>query len=176
MARFIALLSCTSALALLSGCGPKLYPVNGVVVHDGKAVEGAVVTFVSEDGNRSYSGYTNAEGQFTLDDGTTPGALGGNYKVLVIRGTKKSAGEVTDPTEAAKIMKKDAEESAKSAKTGMPDMKKMMGKPPAGPPIALPGTAGVKSELPVLYATANTTPLTAKVPSEGPIRLELKGK
>jgi hypothetical protein len=183
MSRAIYLALATCSLVTLAGCGgPKLVPVEGVVMLDGKPVEGATVTFVSDDGKYSFSGSTDSSGHFALQEGEKLGAFPGTYKVTVVKGQRKPGGESIDPEEGMKMMKKDAEEAekankadkAKQAASG--DMKSKMASmvgaksSPGAPP------ATVKSELPSVYAIGTKTPLTATVPAAGPIQLDLKSK
>lgn len=166
---------------VLTGCGSGLSPVSGVVTIDGKPVEGATVTFVSDDGKQAASGQTDKDGNFTLSEGGVPGARSGSYKVIVTKTKGTSApGEGASPEDMAKAMKKAAEDDAKAAKgtskpAGSDAASKMKAMMPSGGSAA-PG-AEVKSELPAMYASTATTPLSAKVPPDNqPIRLELKSK
>jgi hypothetical protein len=58
----------TAAMLLVAvgGCGggPKMYPVSGQVLANGKPVAGAAVLFFREKGARPPSGTTNANGEF----------------------------------------------------------------------------------------------------------------
>lgn len=74
----------------LAGCGgsdfPKTYAVTGTVTLDGKAVEGALVTFVPSDGQKVAIGSTNADGQYKLSTfNPSDGAQPGNYKITVTK-------------------------------------------------------------------------------------------
>jgi hypothetical protein len=160
----------------LVGCGTKPVPVSGVVSLNGTPVEGATVIFMTADGNNAANGFTDSAGMFSLTTGTQTGAYPGDYKVIVIKGPKVAGpeGMAIDSAEYMKQMKKEAAESAKGTITTTDAMKaKAMGK--GG---VMPGPGGgqvVKSELPTIYATVTTTPLTAKVPAENqPIKIELK--
>jgi hypothetical protein len=154
------------AALLLTGCGPSLVKTEGVVTLDGQPVEGATVMFVSEDGNRSYTGFTDAAGKFSLASGEKPGATAGTYKVTVMKTPKVAGAESMAPgnPDYLKHMAKESQDAAKVSGPG-----RMMMPKPGG------GTA-VKSELPAVYATTATTPLTAKVPSDGPVKVDLKSK
>ena len=182
MKRWLATLILISALLPLAGCGTKLATVTGVVNLDGKPVSDATVIFVSEDGKDMYTGTTNDGGNFTLAHGDIPGAKSGTYKVTV---TKYPKVEGKSPT--GESIDKDYAQQMKGTNTG-----KKAGPPKGGgmmpggggmmPPGGGGGMAGggggstARSELPDIYASVETTPLTAKVPSEGPIKLELKAK
>jgi hypothetical protein len=156
-----------AAAFTLGGCAPKGTPIKGVVTLDGTAVEGANVTFVSSDGSQSFSGFTDANGGFTLDPGQNKGIPSGTYKVLVVKTPKADVGEVTPGSpDAIKMMQKEAGSATKMSKGGMPN-----------PAMLGSKGGGVKSELPAVYASANTTPLTAKVPPDAqPVPIELKSK
>jgi hypothetical protein len=101
----------------LSGCGGQrpleLAPVTGIVMYDGKPVEGAVVEFVQDQSPTRSMGFTNDSGQFSLtsmrpDDG----APVGKHKVLVTKRTKParpaespaavSLDSISDPVERRK--------------------------------------------------------------------------
>jgi hypothetical protein len=182
MSRMMLLAVVFCSLVALSGCGgPKLVPVEGVVLLDGKPVEGATVTFISEDGKNSFSGSTDATGHFDLQSGEKHGAFPGNYKVTVVKNTNKPGAETLSPEEGAKMMKKESEEAhkadkaaSKAAMSGLTDPKAKM----AAMSGAKIGTAApvLKSELPILYANGTKTPLTAKVPPDGPVQFDLKSK
>jgi hypothetical protein len=151
--------------------------VNGVVTVDGKPVEGATVTFISEKGDQSFSGSTNANGEFSLASGQQLGAYPGNYKVLVVKSPTHPTDEALDPSspDVMKQMKKETESIVKAATPTGNDPKSKMMKGAGGSVPLAPG-ATIKSVLPHTYAKLDTTPLTAKVPSETPITLELKSK
>ncbi len=53
--------------------------VVGMVTFDGRPVENVAVEFVPDDGGQSSAGRTNANGQFELEKGVTPG----NYRVRI---------------------------------------------------------------------------------------------
>ena len=169
MKRWLAL-AALAALLPLAGCGSKTVPVTGSVTLDGKTVAGANVVFTSEDGKLTYNGTTDDSGNFSLSSGETTGAAPGNYKVVVTKYPNMAVGADPSSKESMDTMKKMADKGKQGPGTGM----KM------GPPgMPMPGGAGgssAKSELPEAYASLEKTPLTAKVPSDGPIKLELKSK
>lgn len=151
------------AVILSAGCGGSLVKTEGVVKLDGSPVEGATVTFASEDGSKSYTGFTDSAGKFVLQSGDKVGAASGQYKVTVVKTPKVSGLENVKPGDPAyfKQMEKDVPK----------------GHPGYGTPLRTgPSTPKVNSELPAIYALTTTTPLTATVPSSGPIVLELKSK
>jgi len=163
------------------GCGDnKLIEVKGVVTHEGKAVEGATVTFVSEDGKNTASASTDAGGNFSLVTGGKPGAPPGTYKVLVVKGKHQATDTAPDPSDPATMaqLKKESEEVAKDFKgAGGVDMATKMKMKMAGQKVEGGGPAPVHSLLPAAYADIKTTPFTVKVPPDSqPVQLDLKGK
>lgn len=65
---------------------PATYAVTGIVTHNGKPVEGAMVKFELADGSRSAVGKTDASGKYTLTTfGSDDGALPGSYKVSIVQ-------------------------------------------------------------------------------------------
>ncbi|MFO0880901.1 MAG: carboxypeptidase-like regulatory domain-containing protein [Gemmataceae bacterium] len=137
----------------LTGCGGGLKSVTGSVSLDGKPVTSATVVFTTADGKSSASGMTDSSGNFSLSTNGKPGAPVGEYKVTVVK-TTVIEGEASKP--------------------GSPEYFKQMqkGMAPSGPMVS--SSSGPQSSLPAKYAAVQTTPLTAKVPSDGPIKLELK--
>jgi hypothetical protein len=179
MSRLVRIIPLLALIAVLVGCGAKPVPVTGVVRLDGAPVEGATVTFITADGNLSAAGQTDADGNFSLSTGGQPGAFPGDYQVVVVKTPKVEGGENMSPEDDAymKHMKKLAAEQAKSGATPSPgDMMKMkmMGKKVAAPSAP---TTPVKTELPAVYASTATTPLTAKVPPDNqPVEINLSKK
>jgi len=151
----------------LAGCGTKPVPVKGVVTLDGQPVEGASVTFVSGDGNQSYSGFTDATGTFTLDAGQNKAISPGTYKVLVVKTPKADVPQMEPGSpDAMKMMQKETKDTTKINKGLMPNPAMIAGK-----------GHKINSELPIVYANFNTTPLSAKVPPDTqPVPIELKSK
>jgi hypothetical protein len=168
MLRKISGLLLVAGFLGMIGCGASLKPVEGVVTLDGKAVEGATVVFIAEDGSgNTTSGLTDANGKFTLRAGTQKGVLAGNYKVLITKtravGAGGSAGMKPGSEEYLDLMKKKG------------NFRKSGGGPMAGAPPDTGGGTG--SELPEKYATAEKTPLTCKVPPDTtPVKFELSSK
>lgn len=181
--RSLALAALVAALVPLTGCGPKLQPVSGSVTLDGKTVAGATVTFTSDDGKYTASGITDDSGNFTIASPAGPGAYPAKYKVTVAKYPKVEGhvpgAEGKMDADYLKSMKKEADASKGGPKGASmpPGGKGMM--PPGGmmmPPGGGVATSGVKSELPEVYASLEKTPLTATVPTAGPVSLELKSK
>jgi len=159
--------------------------VKGVVQLDGVPVEGATVSFISEDGKDTYSGFTDASGNFSLSSGPQEGARPGTYKVTVVKAKKLEGDAITGGDGAAggpgdamlKEMERMHKEGAgKKQKIFTPMPGKM---PPKGGPMAGPGSstpASEKSELPGAYAHANSTPLKVTIPGPQPVVIDLKSK
>lgn len=135
------------ALAILGmlGCSgaaddrPKTAKVRGKVTYNGKPVEGAFVSFVSDDAPRAATGKTDANGEFTL---TTyePGdgaIVGMTYKVVI---TKSAAAAAAD-------------DGGYDPDNPNPSYEKRMEKPEGD------GT----SEIPAKYADPKTSGLTATI-------------
>jgi len=163
-----------AALATATGCGPSLTKVKGVVKLDGAPVEGATVAFMSEDGNSVYSGFTDASGEFTLtgQDGKT-GVPAGSYKVTVVKHQALAGGEASGPG-SPDYMKQMEKMSKEGAKSGMGGPGMMM---PGMPKGGGPGGTHEKSELPLVYSGATTTPISVKIPPpSSPVPIELKSK
>jgi hypothetical protein len=166
-AALVAVLLVTTA-----GCGPSLKKVKGVVKLDGTPVEGATVAFVSSDGITLYSGFTDQTGTFTLStpDGKE-GVPPGTYKVTVVKHAAMQGGEGgAGSPEYTKMMEKSAKEAAKESAGSKGGM--MPGMPRGG------GTSHEKTELPKIYASATSTPISVTVPppSSDPVAIELKSK
>ncbi|MEZ6125876.1 MAG: carboxypeptidase-like regulatory domain-containing protein [Planctomycetaceae bacterium] len=77
-------------LAASAGCsGPDRPPIaaaSGTVTLDGVPVEGATISFVPADGGRPGSGFTDAQGRYTITTfETNDGAKVGEHQVAVIK-------------------------------------------------------------------------------------------
>lgn len=73
---------------LISSCGtkdslPKVVPVTGEVLYQGKPVAGALVTFLGEGSATPAVGQTDAAGKFKLQTQDREGAAPGKYRVTV---------------------------------------------------------------------------------------------
>lgn len=154
------------------GCGPRQVAVKGTVNLDGSPVEGATVDFIADDG-KSYSGFTDASGGFSLTGSDQKsGVPSGTYKVTVIKQPKLGADSGGEPgqQDLSKAMAKMGKEGMKEKNKGFAGANPMLGIRPKG------RATGVKTELPAVYANRETTPLSIKVPPDGPVVLELKSK
>jgi len=172
MARSVCLPALGLGLALVAGgCGPSHHPVSGVVKLDGNPVAGATVNLISENGTKSFSGFTDSSGAFTVG-GEKEGAVAGTYKVTVYKSTPVPDADKMSPgsPEYLKQMQKEFKDGGgKVGPTTGPWM------PP--PPSKDKANAGPKSELPGVYASPSSTPLTATVPVPGgQLVLDLKSK
>jgi hypothetical protein len=178
-----------AAVATLSGCGPKPVPAGGVVTLDGAPVDGAMVTFVADQGGATYTGLTDSAGAFTLSSGGEPGAMPGRYKVLVTRTAPMAGGEGTDPGTADyfKMMQKMKDEAKASAKAAMPKMPTpgmMPGGMAAPPPVMMPPGGGPggpggpapppRTDLPAKYASIEKSDLTATIEGGGSKDIQLR--
>jgi hypothetical protein len=153
----------TACLVLVPfGCGSKdqLVKLEGVVTLDGEPVEGAIVSFLpDEGGGRFASGVTAKDGSFRLmtykpDDGALPG----DYRVTVTL--------IPDDDEEGKGKEEaPANEKAESGK----DMMAAMSRVAAAKQKALE-----KSPIPAIYRDGGQTPLRQIVPARGKVALALK--
>jgi len=91
------------ALPILIGCGsssglPKTYQVTGKVTLKGKPVEGAIVTFISDQKTKEAVGSTNANGEYKLSTfGPGDGALPGSYKITITQLDRPAAPAANTP-------------------------------------------------------------------------------
>jgi hypothetical protein len=148
------------AVVAAVGCGGKPVKVEGVVTLDGTPVQGAMVSFVPEKGDRQANGLTDADGVFHLTTfNTADGALPGTYKVTVEKSKSQSdPGGGVNPGDP-ESMRKAMEEFAKKAQKDQKDQKKPE-----------------KSAIPAEYAKTDTTPLKYTIPYSGQIKIELRSK
>ncbi|MBL8865383.1 MAG: carboxypeptidase regulatory-like domain-containing protein [Planctomycetia bacterium] len=178
MKRTASLCGLFLLLLVTGGCGNGFVSVNGKVTLDGTPVAGAQVTFVTESGDKAFSGATNDAGDFEISSGPHKGVPPGNYKVTVIKapafGTSSGETKAGDPEYMKDMMS--ASKKDQQPKTGMKNMapggKGMMMMPmgPGGGASASP----LKSELPSIYSLNTTTPFKVTVPHDGPVVLDLK--
>ena len=89
------------AVGLLSGCGggqpgadrPAVVPVKGLVLYDGKPVEGAMVVFQPEKHEHGAAGLTDANGAFRLRTfSPDAGAVPGEFKVSIRKTQTRASG------------------------------------------------------------------------------------
>ncbi len=160
--RFL-LISSLSVLAVFAvGCGdgvkvPKTVPVTGTVTLDGKPVDGASVNLISEEGNITSSGQSDASGKFTLTtiigSKSVPGAVPGKHKVCVVK-TSSSGGAAPTSSDPKELMAK------------------MLTNPSA--------TNEVKQTflVPQKYSSPSSTPISAEVTEAGPndLKVDLSSK
>jgi len=132
-------------LLAASGCASRK-TVQAVVTLDGKAVVGAMVVLVpADEKGDTATGQTTGDGSVTLTTIKGEGVRSGTYKVPVTKTAQPGAGGNPKPGS------KEAIEMMKA------------------------GAAARKSELPEVYASAATTPLSLKVPPDTtPAKIELK--
>jgi len=136
------------------GCGGEVYHhVTGQVLLDGKPLPGATVTLVSTD-NRMFSTMSDTGGSFEIKAGKKKGPPAGSYKVIVAKaGTEVEAASGTPPDINSKdyleMMKKSTEKKKKTDD---------------------------EVTVPKAYGTVETTPLSANIPEDVPLKLDLKSK
>ena len=87
---------CTQRVDTWAAKRPKTYPASGRVLWDGQPEAGVVVSFDSQSHNVTASGFTNADGVFTLQTYTSrDGAVAGDHVVrLEKRVAKDPSAEV----------------------------------------------------------------------------------
>lgn len=141
---------------LVAGCGPRTpatIPVRGVVILDGKPVEGATVGFTPTEGVRPATGSTNALGEFSLTTfAPGDGALPGQHTVTVSK--IKSTGQQFDMS------------SVPAGSNAMP----LSGS-------TTPGGIKIQWVVPPKYADPKTSGFTVEVKSGmEPVKLELSSK
>jgi hypothetical protein len=124
-------------------------PVDGIVLLDGKALDGATVTFLPQgDHGRPASGWTDSTGAFQLTTfDKNDGAMPGEYRVVVKKTTGRT--EMTVPSDG------------RSGKQHYKDH--LMAK-----------TAKIKPALPPRYSDETQTPFTCTVPAPQRVTLELQ--
>jgi hypothetical protein len=132
-------------LLALAGCGESvkgragLVPVTGKVTLDGKPLTTGTVSFITSDGSEAFTGQIDASGNYKLAASPTdPGALPGEYKVIVMATESK-----TMTAEDSKAM----EAKAKAAQGGTGDA----------------ATTAPKSLVPEKYTKVATSGLTRTV-------------
>jgi hypothetical protein len=146
----------TTAAALLlfgSGCS-RMIKVRGTLLFNGQPVEGATILFENPDGGRPAVGHTDKEGIFQL---TTfkqqDGAMAGTYKVAI-----------TPPMKVPEV-KGYKGMGLEGALAQYAESKKHLKEKPA--PFG--------ADIPDVYRTVKSTPLTQKVPPDGPVVFDIAG-
>jgi predicted small lipoprotein YifL len=166
--RFIVL-SCLTLV--IAGCGekkPATFPVTGTVTLDGKAVEGAQITFVGEPPEKSAATVTKADGSYemaTFDAGD--GALPGSYKIMVTKYPSDPGGPSpygNPPVESTAPVEQSAEAISEA-----------YGKAYSGPPKKGAPPKAPANELPMKYASTVTSGLTFTV-EEKPNKFDIQLK
>jgi hypothetical protein len=159
--RYFAVLAASLLLAGF-GCGGKDQPVKteGIVTLDGEPVEGAIVSFLPDEGpGRFAHGTTAKDGSFRLTTyKQNDGALPGDYRVTVTL-----------------IPDDDDEDEAKAEAPGQE--KALDGKEQMAAMVRMAqakAKALERSPIPALYREAGRTPLRQIVPASGKVTLALK--
>ena len=140
------------AAVALAGCGGRgTVKVSGVVTLDGKPIEGAIVTFHPDGGDKAKfaSGTADKDGNFQLTT-TKPndGAYPGDYKVAVIYAEGVVAAQSDNMKDAFASLDKQKGKKLPPPKFVVPKK------------YQEPGTSGIKQ----------------KVPTDGSVKLELVSK
>lgn len=172
-----AIIACSWIVGCNGDSNPTTYPVSGTVTLDGKAVDGAAVTFFSTDPNlRPATGTTDKEGKYVLGSFKSgDGAMPGQYKIMVTKfwsdaGPSPYDAPADAPVETPEPTKlTDAEQRAayeKAYKTA-----------PKGPPAGAAKQPKSGNHLPKQYENADTSGLTFTV-ANGPntYDIQLKSK
>lgn len=109
MKSFTRLLTFALAILLISSCGtkdtlPKVVPVTGEVLYQGKPVAGALVTFLGDGTAPPAVGQTDTAGKFKLLTQDREGAAPGKYRITVSKVETVGGAANTNPSmdEAAK--------------------------------------------------------------------------
>ena len=155
-------------LGLILGCSgsdrPRMVPVSGIVTYNGKPFEGDVITFSSPDSSRPAGGKTDVEGRYKLYTFEEfDGAVLGQHEVTISKPdpSQKGSSEIKEVEVGGSAGGSDAPSGAGAfkAKSTMPTQIS-----PPGPGTKLSSVnSSVNSLLPVKYAVAKTSGLTAKV-------------
>jgi hypothetical protein len=136
---------------VLPGCGSTKKPVEveGVVLLDNEPVAEATVLFIPDGGSgQPAHGLTDENGKFQLTTfKDNDGAFPGNYKVTVTKSVPPPQPPEAEPGDSRSVV---------AHFKAIKEQKK------------------VKSPLPTLYASGQTTPFRYTVPVDGKVVLELK--
>ncbi|HSQ56619.1 MAG TPA: hypothetical protein VLM40_12825 [Gemmata sp.] len=150
---FLAALTLLCTTLLLAGCGKSSGSVSGKVSYQGKALKGGSVSFVSEDGGRSFAGPIKEDGTYTIPD-----LLSGEYKVCVETSSLNMRGGQKGPKYAGSSGGKAAIPTDKGPPPGAPIPE---GYTPSNP-AAAKADAVQKRFIPIpdKYAKPDTTDIT----------------
>ena len=175
----IGILSALLVGSTLVGCGGKSYPptspVSGVVTLDGQPVEGANVSFVSNDTKlQPASGKTDKDGKYTLTTFRSgDGAMPGDYKIAVSKYFSEAGQSPYDkPAETEEALPPSA-----SLEDQYAAYEKAYKDAPKGPPKGGAKQPKTGNDLPAKYANAGTSGLSYTVKSgDNSFPIELKSK
>jgi hypothetical protein len=144
------------------GCGPvddglpRTVKATGVVLCDGKPLEGAAIVLMQDSGSNFARGISDASGNFSLNTfETKSGAVPGAYKVTV---SKTVTVDKATPASVPKTLAEDSQHAAEGDEGR--------------------GSASWVNDLPDKYNSPATSGLSVTIPEEGTsdIRLELTRK
>ena len=157
----VRLVGVTVLLFAAAGCNSRRtpVPVSGTVTLDGKPVEGATVTFhlLGDDKEgRPATGQTDTTGTFHLKTGNDDGARPGEYKVVITKNV------LADPN----LKMPDFPDTAEGRNQREHFLWKHFGD----------DKSPYKNVLPDKYGDLKATPLTCKVPGNGPVHFPLTRK
>jgi hypothetical protein len=143
------------------GCGNRLVTVKGVATLDGKPLEGATITFIQAGGaGRPAMTVSNSDGAFSMyaspGSRSGEGVWPGTYKVTVERAGYPSFG-MPGGLQPPDGLVSDIELERWAAKAHAEQKKK----------------PSPWAKIPMKYKKVDTTPFEFKVPTNGPIRLDL---
>lgn len=128
------------------GCGQRMMPLTGVIRVDGKPIKAGATVIFTGGGVRPASGVTDDNGAFKLSTNQNgDGIMYGEYKVLVLSPDNTIPMTRNVPTERG-TMAFDEYRKAQEAMRNRPAQKGL---------------------IPVAFTSAETTPLTWRVPDDG---------
>lgn len=136
----------------IAGCdaGDGPVPVTGRIMFDGQPLSGASISFVPDGSGRQATGFTDAEGVFSLSTvDPKDGAMPGKYKVIIQPSTPPAEVVVAASADEAMVA------GAKAA-------------------AAKPKGKAAGSEFPSVYARLDQTILSQEIPAKGEVVFDLK--
>ena len=149
----LSMLSCVCAGCAPADDGlPRTVKAAGVVVCDGKPLEGASIVLMQDSGTNFARGITDANGEFSLNAfESKSGAVPGTYKVTI---SKTVTVDKATPKAVPKALEQDSQHAAEGD-------------------AALANASWV-NDLPAKYNSPATSGLTVSIPEEGTSDLKLE--